>query len=122
MGVTGTVTHTGNQDAEDVTVNWGDGTSPDYAETGGVILDANNITVTPQSDTSFTFSDTHSYAEPGTYMVTVTVSDGAGNGASQTFTETIQGPQSIEFPSVPRRPMAGSPSPSRRPAAARARR
>jgi uncharacterized protein YjbI with pentapeptide repeats len=109
MGVTGTVTHTGNQDAEDVTVNWGDGTSTDYAETGGLLIDANNIVVTPQSDTSFTFSDTHSYAEPGTYIVTVTVSDGAGNGASQTFTDTIQGLQSIEFPSVPPQTYGGAP-------------
>jgi uncharacterized protein YjbI with pentapeptide repeats len=108
MGLTGTVTHSGNQDAEDVTVNWGDGTSPDFALTG-VVLDANNITVTSQSDTSFTFSDTHSYAEPGTYIVTVTVSDGAGNGASQTFTDTIQGPQSIEFPSVTSQTYGGAP-------------
>ncbi len=108
MGLTGTVTHAGNQDAEDLTVNWGDGTSPDFALTG-VILDANNITVPSQSDTSFTFSDTHSYAQPGTYVVTVTVSDGAGNGASQTFTDTVQGTQSIAFPSVPAQTYGGAP-------------
>lgn len=104
MSVTGTIRHTGTLDEEFVRVNWGDGSS-DAAYAGALLylgMGATAPTVTASANQlSFTLSASHSYTKPGVYYGTVEVSDGGGSTASQPFTETIHGTQSISFPAVP---------------------
>ncbi len=62
-----------NPEGATATVNWGDGTTE-----AGTVNQAND-----------TVSGSHVYADNGTFIVTVTVTDGAGNAGSDTFTVTV---------------------------------
>ncbi|HEY7309296.1 MAG TPA: putative Ig domain-containing protein [Gemmataceae bacterium] len=57
-------------------VNWGDGSSADLAGVSG-------------GNGSFTVTDDHSYAEKGSYPVSVTITDSAGNSTTVTSTMTV---------------------------------
>jgi hypothetical protein len=104
MVVTGTIIHTGTLDNETATVNWGDGSNGDNAGAGPNTLPSggNPLTLTASSDnSSFAFSDAHTYSNPGIYFGTVQVYDWGGGSDSQGFKETVQGTQTITFQAIP---------------------
>jgi PKD domain len=124
MPFAGTVAHTGSLDNEIVTVNWGDGSSEDTTNAGpnSLSLAGNSLTLTLSSDgTYYTLFDAHTYTKPGTYTATVWATIGA----------VVRTARRSRRRSSARRPLASRPSPcirmamprspSRRPAAARAR-
>jgi hypothetical protein len=93
--LTGTITHGGSEDGATVTVKWGDNTLGNGASyQGGVLLPGGNMTLTPVSDTEYSFSATHTYATVGTYQVAVQAlgfghSAGGTTDVSTTSTETV---------------------------------
>jgi PKD repeat protein len=98
----GTITHVGSSDTETVSVNWGDGSSVDTsAVNSDIIYLQSPLSLSTVSPTVITFSDTHTYAKPGSYTVTVTVTDQAGGTSTQTATEVAQAAQAISFASIP---------------------
>ena len=123
--LTGDVVHTGGEDQENLTVDWGDGTSSDNptgdteltnASSGGLIggIGTNGSYGTPAGDTNglidLPFTATHTYADPGTYTATVTVTDQASNTATKTVTETVQAPSATSLASAPTSPIYGQPA------------
>ena len=105
-----TVTHAGANDAETVTVNWGDGTTTTYANGFGGQLEA-------ISGSELSLSATHTYTQGGLYEVTVTATEQGGGSASATVYEA--GPntvvsQAISFlPAPDQVPYAGGAFPIR---------
>ena len=79
--------------------------SPDHSSTVGCvgvcILSLNPISSITSSGTTITLSDAHTYATPGSYTATVTVTDQGGGTATKTVTEVAQGPQAITFAAIP---------------------
>ncbi len=97
--LTGVITHAGSLDTERVTVDWGDGSTPD----ANSVNDPNSFALPGQapalsaiSGTLLGVSDTHTYAAPGVYTVTVRVTDQAGATSAATVTERV-GQQAITF-------------------------
>ncbi|MDQ2828954.1 MAG: PKD domain-containing protein, partial [Chloroflexota bacterium] len=97
--LTGVITHAGSLDTERVTVDWGDGSTPD----ANVVNDPNSLAILGQSPaltaisgTLLGVSDTHTYAAPGVYTVSVRVTDQAGATSTATATERV-GQQAITF-------------------------
>lgn len=97
--LTGSVTHTGSLDSETVTIDWGDGSS-DSNFIAPRIISVGNPQLQPSSDTAIDFNGTHTYAVPGNYTATVTVTDEAGGTDTATFVEDVIGDQSIAFPAI----------------------
>jgi uncharacterized protein YjbI with pentapeptide repeats len=95
----GTITHAGSADTESATVNWGDG-AVDVDQYGGSVIQVNGnpLTLTAPSGTALALSATHTYANPGSYTVTITVSDQGGGTASVTTTERAQHITTVTWP------------------------
>jgi hypothetical protein len=93
------ITHIGSDDAELATVNWGDG-AVDVDQYGGSVVQVigNPVTLTPSSGTALALSATHTYANPGSYTVTITVTDQGGGTASVTTTERAQHITTVTWP------------------------
>ena len=85
--LSGTLTHAGADDAETVTVNWGDGTTSSYGNANGGLQAA--------SATVLDLSASHSYTSPGLYKVTVAASDQSGASAYATVYELGPGTTSV---------------------------
>ena len=101
MTLTGTVTHAGVFDTENVVIDWGDGTTD-----GAVWAPFNIICVSCPtsfskiSDTKVSYQSTHEYAAPGTYTVKVKVNDLLGDVDEETLSVKVIGTQVLTFPSV----------------------
>src|SRR5262249_18430901 len=76
--VAGAFVDPGFVDTHSVTVNWRDGTAVE--------------TLTAVDQATDTFSGAHRYARPGTYTITVTVTDVEGGTATQTITAVVVDP------------------------------
>ena len=101
MTLTGTVTHAGVFDTENVVIDWGDGT------TGGAVWSPSllicvgcPVSFTKVSDTKFSYESSHEYAAPGTYTVKVKVGDQSGDVDEETLSVKVIGTQVLTFPSV----------------------
>ena len=82
--------HTGADDTESLTVDWGDGNRDSFNGGGGnPYLLVPGMQITHITDTEIDFTVAHVYANAGTYQVTISDTDGAGGSASQATTETI---------------------------------
>jgi PKD repeat protein len=64
-------------------IDWGDGTAD---SAGNATVD---VVGSPGVPTSGSFDGSHTYADNGSYLVTVTVTDDDGDSAAQTFTVTV---------------------------------
>ena len=101
MTLTGTVTHAGVFDTENVAIDWGDGTTD-----GAVWAPFNIICVSCPtsfakiSDTKVSYQSSHEYAAPGTYTVKVKVNDLLGDVDEETLSVKVIGTQVLTFPSV----------------------
>jgi len=125
--LTGVITHAGSLDTERVTVDWGDGSTPDANSVNdpnslGFVLPgqaAPSPALSAISGTLLGVADTHTYAALGVYTVTVRVTDQAGATSTATGTSAWA---SRPSPSRrrPRTPTARRRSRSRRRAAPRA--
>ena len=93
------------EDTEWLTVDWGDGRLDRSVHRPGEPDAPGPIRFGDLSATAFTVHATHTYAAPGTYHGTVTVSDGFGQQTSLPFTETIEPKlaQTIAFADLPNR-------------------
>ena len=88
--LTGVVGHSGSDDTEIVTVDWGDGSSESFGvQPGRIFLLHPGLSINRRSATELGFSAQHTYAAGGSYRVTVTVDDRAGGSATQTTTYTV---------------------------------
>jgi hypothetical protein len=111
--ITGTLDHTGSADTETMDINWGDSNASyttGYADAGPLATAnsaGNPLTLMALSPTTLAFQDSHIYAKPGTYYITVSVSDAlgatnyGGGTDTQTFTYNVVGTQAISFPTIP---------------------
>jgi hypothetical protein len=93
----GTLTHAGSQDVEFVHIDWGDHTSTDDCG-GNSLVCSGALGLAATSTTAMSFLGSHTYAQPGSYHATVTVSDLDGGTISRTVVETVQGPQVVSTP------------------------
>ena len=75
-GVVATGTAYGTTNPLTASITWGDGSS-------------STVSVTPANDGSYSISGSHTYAEEGSYTITVSVSDGKGLNASTNDTATV---------------------------------
>lgn len=97
----GAVVHVGAEDVETLDVNWGDGTTDSSVTNtacylGGCALpgifpaqfNISGIT-TVSGQIYLPFTATHTYANPGVYIVTVKTTDQSGATTTKTLTETV---------------------------------
>jgi hypothetical protein len=103
--LTGTITHGGTQDNEQLTVDWGDGATGSEVNVKWTDIETgSNASLIRDSDSQYSFSATHTYATPGKYTATVKAlqlpnncETCAGAGDSTTVSETIWAPPSLAW-------------------------
>ncbi len=98
--VSGSVDHAGSLDTAKVSIAWGDGTTDTSAYAPQATVCPCDVTFTTVSGTTFRFSGTHVYTTPGSFKVTVTVTDQGGGADSATQTKDVAGTQVLHFPEI----------------------
>jgi hypothetical protein len=102
LQVNANIDHTGYDDTETVTVDWGDGSVDSASVVAGTsFLSATFDLLSSSVSSPIALSDFHTYATAGTYEVTVTVVDQDGGQANQALEVAVgTTPQAIRFSGI----------------------
>lgn len=97
--LSGAVTHAGTDDSESLHIDWGDGSTDDGSFNPSISYSSSNLQLTRPSGTLAKFSGSHTYATPGHYTATVTVTDQANATDTDTAAMTVQTTPTLHLPS-----------------------
>jgi hypothetical protein len=102
LTLTGVAADAGDNDDENIVVYWGDGTTSHSAAGPETIVFNPTMTLTQDGAKidgakTFTFSGSHTYAQPGVYFATASMSDWFGGTGVSSFTVTVPQRAQVAF-------------------------